>query len=254
MSKKSIAILLILLALSVGYSLLKDSGDGVVVPDEQSNVEDATGSAETDGDIAELDNIMIVDDEGVTKVDETALKAALSEKESISLASSEEASGAIFMLEEEKLAHDVYITLYDIWGMRVFDNISQSEKTHIEAVRSLAEAYDIPIVFYDEEIGVFHDEKLAGLYTELTERGSKSLDEAFRVGVLIEELDIVDLQSYIDATDNQDFVTVYENLQKGSRNHLRAFAKNISGEYEPVYMTQEEYDAVLSTGTERGRN
>jgi hypothetical protein len=35
-----------------------------------------------------------------------------------------ETDGLIFMREEEKLARDVYIAMYDNWGRRVFNNIS----------------------------------------------------------------------------------------------------------------------------------
>lgn len=34
-----------------------------------------------------------------------------------------ETDGLIFMREEEKLARDVYIAMYDNWGQRVFNNI-----------------------------------------------------------------------------------------------------------------------------------
>jgi hypothetical protein len=45
----------------------------------------------------------------------------------------EEAASLQFMREEEKLAHDVYVTLYEQWGLRVFNNISRSEQQHTEA-------------------------------------------------------------------------------------------------------------------------
>ncbi|MCB0135932.1 MAG: DUF2202 domain-containing protein, partial [Caldilineaceae bacterium] len=42
--------------------------------------------------------------------------------------SEEESAALLFMREEEKLAHDVYVTLYDQWGLRVFSNIAASEQ------------------------------------------------------------------------------------------------------------------------------
>ncbi|HHJ13326.1 MAG TPA: DUF2202 domain-containing protein, partial [Gammaproteobacteria bacterium] len=38
-----------------------------------------------------------------------------------------ERDGILYMREEEKLARDVYLHLYDVWQLRVFDNISVSE-------------------------------------------------------------------------------------------------------------------------------
>jgi hypothetical protein len=243
MNQKSIIGLVVVIVLVGGFLLLSTS---------QKNAEDAS-EVLSDADTATVADIMHVDEEGMTKVNTTALNTVVGHSDVEAGVSDEEEAGAIFMLEEEKLAHDVYRTLYDMWGVRVFDNISQSEQTHINAVRTLAETYNIPVGFYDETIGVFHDEKLAGLYADLTAQGSESLDAALRVGALIEELDIVDLQRYIDGTDNTSFITVYENLQRGSRNHLRAFVRNIGGDYTPVYLEQAEYDAIIASDTERGQ-
>lgn len=38
-----------------------------------------------------------------------------------------EIEGLLFMREEEKLAHDVYLALYAKWGLPIFQNIAQSE-------------------------------------------------------------------------------------------------------------------------------
>ena len=48
-----------------------------------------------------------------------------------------------FMREEEKLAHDVYVTLYAQWGLPIFQNISQSEQTHTDAVKTLIDRYGL---------------------------------------------------------------------------------------------------------------
>lgn len=45
------------------------------------------------------------------------------------------------MREEEKLARDVYTTLYAKWGINVFTNISSSEQQHTDAVLTLLNKY-----------------------------------------------------------------------------------------------------------------
>lgn len=55
----------------------------------------------------------------------------------------DEINGLLIMREEEKLAHDVYITLYNKWKLNVFQNISKSELTHTEAVKYLIERYKL---------------------------------------------------------------------------------------------------------------
>ena len=74
-------------------------------------------------------------------------------------------------------------------------------------------------------------------------------------GALIEELDIKDLEEYLEVVENENIKMVFENLLKGSRNHLRAFNRqleNLGVEIHPVYITQEEYDQIVSTPNETG--
>ena len=166
-----------------------------------------------------------------------------------------ELSGLQFMREEEKLARDVYSTLYEKWGLPIFSNIAQSEQTHTEAVRDLLEKYNQPDPVIDDTVGVFVNTDLQKLYTDLTSRGLTSVAAALQVGAQIEELDIRDLATEIAKTDNQDILFVYENLSRGSRNHLRSFISQLSSRdesYTPQYITQEEFDTIISDTQERG--
>ncbi|MFN3693095.1 MAG: DUF2202 domain-containing protein [Candidatus Paceibacteria bacterium] len=175
--------------------------------------------------------------------------------------SDEERSGLIFMREEEKLARDVYSVLYDKWELQFFSNIAQSEQTHTEAVRTILTKYNISDPVTDDTIGIFVNSDLQKLYADLTTRGLVSLEEALTVGAHIEDLDISDLQKQIALTDNDDIKLVYENLMRGSRNHLRAFTSQLTtrGEtYTPKYITQSEFDTIIAseqeTGSGRGNN
>ncbi|MDI9596763.1 MAG: DUF2202 domain-containing protein, partial [Atribacterota bacterium] len=71
----------------------------------------------------------------------------------------------------------------------------------------------------------------------------------------IEDLDIYDLQRLIEETENDDIKITYQNLLKGSRNHLRAFDRqlqryNIS--YDAQFLSQEEYDRIAASRQESG--
>ena len=61
----------------------------------------------------------------------------------IQVISQEEQDSLIHMREEEKLAQDVYLTLYDTWGKNIFQNIAQSEATHTDAVANLLKQFGI---------------------------------------------------------------------------------------------------------------
>jgi len=175
----------------------------------------------------------------------------------------EEADGLIFMVEEEKLARDVYLTLGEslsgdeIGDVRIFDNIARSEQKHIDAVSRLADAYDLDLPA-DNGRGQFTNIELQNLYDKLVALGEQSLADALRVGAAIEEIDILDLHEYLAETDNTAIERVYSNLLRGSENHLRAFVSTLEREtgetYEPQYMEQSAYDDILdSSGRGRGR-
>jgi hypothetical protein len=169
--------------------------------------------------------------------------------------SSEEQSSLLFMREEEKLAKDVYITLYDKWGVNIFSNISKSEQTHMDAVLLLLTKYALTDPVGTNAIGVFSNTELQHLYNELVTQGEMGLLEAYQVGATIEDLDIFDLANALDNNDNQDIKLVYEMLSKGSRNHLRSFYGNIlnvGGSYTPQYITQAEFDAIINSPKETG--
>lgn len=170
--------------------------------------------------------------------------------------STEEQAGLLLMREEEKLARDVYLALADRWGVRVFSNIAASEAAHMEAVGDLLVRYEITDPITTDTRGVFTNPELQQLYTDLVARGSISTAEAFQVGALIEDLDINDLENLLRETNKADIRIVYENLQKGSRNHLRAFTRQIvrGGDiYNPVHISTAEYERIIESEQERGR-
>lgn len=160
----------------------------------------------------------------------------------------------LFIREEEKLAYDVYNTMFDQYGVNIFQNIPNSELSHMEAMLTIIKKYNLVDPMDTSPRGVFKDASLQTLYTSLVTQGNTSVLAAYQVGALIEELDIHDLNSSISVTNNQDVRMVYDFLNKGSRNHLRSFYKNITkagGSYTPIYITQAEFDAIVNSPTEK---
>lgn len=195
--------------------------------------------------------------DGTTGVNARMMQTAIANLP-VGTLSTDEKEGLLFMREEEKLAHDVYVTLGDKWSLPVFQNIPNSEQTHTEAVKLLLDRYDIADPADGKAVGVFTNQTLQQLYDQLVAKGNQSLADALTVGATVEDLDIADLQTRLAQTDKTDIQLVYENLMKGSRNHLRAFTQTLTtqtGEtYEPQYLTQATFDAIVNTPMERGRN
>ena len=152
-----------------------------------------------------------------------------------------------FMREEEKLARDVYLVMYEQYKSVVFANIAKSEQKHMDAIKRMLDKYGVPDPA-STEFGVFNDASLQQLYDKLVVQGQVSELDAFKVGALIEEVDIEDLLAAIEETSKIPLDRVYGNLLRGSEKHLRAFVAHIEmlGEdYVAQHLPQDVVDDIL---------
>ena len=162
--------------------------------------------------------------------------------------SEHEQNSLLFMREEEKLAHDVYVTLNEKYGINAFANISNSEQKHTDAILDLLNKYNLTDLVNTNGVGVFVNQDLQQLYTDLVAEGNKGLEEALRVGAAIEEIDILDIEEDLLQIDNEDITLVYTNLRTGSTHHLNAFVRNLKNlgiDYQPVYLTEDQYNEIV---------
>jgi hypothetical protein len=191
------------------------------------------------------------DDDSTTATTDTPVTPDTTLPPATSTLSAEEIAGLKFMREEEKLAHDVYIALYALYGNDdIFYRISLSETTHTEAILALLVKYGIPDPAAGKPAGVFEDPALQALYDTLIAMGSASQIAALKVGALIEETDIRDINARKAVTDEADILTVYNSLLCGSQDHLRAFNSQLLARgviYVPQVITQAQWDLIVST-------
>ncbi len=137
-----------------------------------------------------------------------------------------EGAGLLFMREEEKMARDVYAYLYAKYNSFVFGNITKSENAHMLATLRLITAFKVTDNSNNNP-GEFTNTHIKDLYQQLITMGNISLIDALKVGVLIEQTDISDLDKEILAVQNASIKTVYTNLKAGSNAHLKAFSWNL---------------------------
>lgn len=168
---------------------------------------------------------------------------------------SAELADLMLMREEEKLARDVYAAMDELWGMRIFGQIMWSEQNHMDALLAVIDKYELADPVGDNPPGVFSDPALQALFDQLLDLGSQSMIDALLVGATIEDLDIFDLDEALAHADNLDLRTVYQNLQKGSRNHLRSYVDVLgrNGEsYTPQYLSVAEFEEIVNSPMESG--
>ena len=161
--------------------------------------------------------------------------------------SDDEAADLTFQREEEKLARDVYLALYDQWGAAIFSNIAASEQKHMDTLKKMLDQYKLPDPALPAK-GDFTNEYLQFKYDELVATGLVSYEDGLYVGATIEEIDMIDIQKALDGTKRLDLRTAYQNLLEGSNNHLRAFVAGLAAQgiiYTPQFINQEFYDAII---------
>lgn len=248
----------LLLGLTLSFTVLGIAACGTVsipVSDANPIAAQAEGVDTATEPESQPSDVTTVDKDGSTSINVEVLESVISIPSSTELTEIE-AEGLIYMREEEKLARDVYLTLYDVWNLNIFQNIASSEQTHMDAVKTLLDQYGLEDPMVSNDIGVFTNPDLQALYDELIAQGSQSLSDALNVGAVIEEIDILDLEEYIAQTDKVDIQMVYENLTKGSRNHLRTFVSTIQRQtgttYQPQHLSQEAYQAIVGSEIESG--
>jgi hypothetical protein len=129
----------------------------------------------------------------------------------------------VAMADEEKMAHDVYVTLGtrypEVWQ---FARIQRSESMHQAAIRTLLTRYDITDPTAGKPVGTFATDRVQRLYDELV-NGATTSARAIDAGVTVEETDIADLTKALDGLSAQDVTFVYKNLRNASEHHLAAF-------------------------------
>jgi len=156
-----------------------------------------------------------------------------------------------FMREEEKLARDVYDSLYAKWSLTPFSNIRSSEQNHMDQMKSLILRFNLsdPVASTNDRPGEYKNVSLSKLYTEMIRLGSKSVVDALTAGARIEETDIKDLADRSAHTTDKVVLQVYENLRLASERHLNALVRNLRKngvKYQPAILSKEYFDTIIA--------
>lgn len=140
--------------------------------------------------------------------------------------SDEQVSSLQYLIQEEKLARDVYLEMYKLRGHKKFYNIINSEENHQAQVARLLEIYAIDNPIQEMDSWVFKDSEFKNLYDKFIAKGGVSVAEAFQAWVDIEKMDIEDIEKIMPLFANNNSVQqVLTSLLEWSKRHLVAFSK-----------------------------
>lgn len=162
----------------------------------------------------------------------------------------EEKQSLVYVREEEKLAHDVYMKMLEKYNARVFSNIFDAEYRHMSFVKELLDTFKIEDPVKSNDAGSLTNADLSEVYSRLVEQGNLSLIDALKAGAEIEDMDIADLNKRMQLISNNEILMTFEYLKKGSENHLRAFMRNLSrrgATYEPKFLSNSDFQKIIAS-------
>ncbi len=128
-----------------------------------------------------------------------------------------------FLVEEEKMARDVYTYLATKVTTRKFSNIARSEQTHMNYLATLLTKYKLWNPTTNRKAGVFYNVDLQVMYNALIAEGGAGIVEAYGVGVKVENADIASLNELLLNPMPVDVKAALDLLLAASNNHLEAF-------------------------------
>ncbi len=157
--------------------------------------------------------------------------------------SAEEIAGLKYMREEEELARDLYMTIFNNTSLTVFQSISlNSEVAHAQSMLNLLNTYGEadpstgnPATYSDANLQTLYDTLIASAM------GAGKVDlDALMVGAKVEEVDIEDINAKkAQVQPAHALITqTYDTLLCGSRNHLRSFVSQIKAITGTAYTPQ----------------
>jgi hypothetical protein len=161
--------------------------------------------------------------------------------------SAREVEGMRFIWEEEKVARDLYRSLYNETKLSIFVNLAASEQNHMDQAKALLDKYGLQTPIEDVP-GLFANQTLKGLYDSLLAQGMQSPENALKAAATFEEISIRDLEREISAAKSEDIRVTYEGLLAGSRKHLRSYVRDLQDmgiKYAPQYLGQQEFDKTV---------
>lgn len=149
-----------------------------------------------------------------------------------------------FMRDEERTSRDVYHAIAELYpDTTAFSRIAGAEQRHFDSAGQLLTRYGLDDPSEGRDAGSYADAGLTEFYDQLMTQAKISVDEAYEVGVTVEETDIADLESNLDGDLPADVKALWTNLLAGSNNHLAAFTALRDGE---------ELGAGNGTGAQNG--
>ena len=127
------------------------------------------------------------------------------------------------------MARDLYTLFGQTYDAAIFDRIAASEQQHFDAVGTLLTSYAITDPAVGQPAGTYANADVQKLYDQWKAQGLTSVQDAYAVGVALEQTDIADLQGILARNSDADVQRVFTHLLAASQHHLDAFTNAVNG-------------------------
>lgn len=168
----------------------------------------------------------------------------------------------LYLLEQEKLAHNFYSILDTIWVTEIFNRVASEERIHMQKLSIVAYDFmiEVPSHFNEYPLGQYSNPYLRALYPQLLQEANFSLEDAYRVSANLEERKIIDLKAALKQPNFESEALTYKALLLGAEDNFKLFIRALVGmqaEYQPILLNLGEYEFItkniLPNDTEQKR-
>ena len=139
------------------------------------------------------------------------------------------AADLAYSRDEERMARDLYTLFGQTYDAAIFDRIAGSEQQQFDALGTLLTSYAITDPAVGQPAGTYANTDVQKLYDQWKAQGLTSVQDAYAVGVALEQTDIADLQGILARNADADAQRVFTRLLAASQHHLDAFTNAVNG-------------------------
>src|SRR5664279_5572083 len=141
---------------------------------------------------------------------------------STAIADDTRAADLAFSRDEERMARDLYTLFGQTYDAAILNRIAGSEQQHFDAVGALLTTYAITDPAVGQPAGTYANADVQKLYDQWKAQGLTSVQDAYAVGVALEQADIADLQGILARNSHADAQRVFTQETEALRDHSRS--------------------------------
>ena len=162
---------------------------------------------------------------------------------------SQEDADLFYVLEEKKLATELYTAFEEAWDNKFSRNLIMEEQQLASIEQEVQEkTLEVPVSVAMEIEGQFSNADVQKLQRKLLPNINANETEALKALAMLEETEIKIMDQAILNTENIDLIILYDRIRVSARTQLVSVCKALAEEgvqYQPKALTAKEFKALI---------